>query len=349
VSEACPHDRPARLRPAALAVGLSVLFAMTTSGQAPPPTPTPTVERLASGLDQLIASNATFEKLTEGYAWVEGPVWSRKGGFLLFSDIPNNVIQQWTPGGAVQVFLKPSGYDGTAPFTGREPGSNGLTFDHQGRLVMCQHGNRRIARRETDGSITALADQYQGKRLNSPNDLVYHSSGALYFTDPPYGLPKQWDDPQKELPFQGVYRLATDGTLTLLTKELYAPNGLAFSPDEKTLYVAQSNPDNAIWMAYPVQPDGTIGAGRVFANVTAQVKAKEPGLPDGMKVDTAGNLWATGPGGVYVFAPDGAHLGTIRTGVPTANLAWGGDGSMLYITANTAVWRVQTKTTGKMP
>jgi gluconolactonase len=318
------------------------------SPMAPPSTP-PTIERKSPALDALIAPDATFEKLGDGYKWVEGPVWSRKGGFLLFSDIPNNVIEQWKPGASIREFLRPSGYNGAAPFTGREPGSNGLTFDKEGRLVMCQHGNRRIARMEADGTITSLVDAFEGKRLNSPNDLVYHSSGALYFTDPPYGLPGNWNDPHKELAFQGVYRLAPGGALTLLTKELNAPNGLAFSPDEKTLYVAQSDPTKAIWMAYPVQADGTIGAGRVFFDVTDAAKAKLPGLPDGMKIDTAGNLWATGPGGIFVFTPTGEQLGTIRTAVPTANLAWGDDGSTLYITSNTAVWRVKTKAKGTMP
>jgi gluconolactonase len=178
---------------------------------------------------------------------------------------------------------------------------------------------------------------------------VYHSSGALYFTDPPYGLPNRWDDKEKELPFQGVYRLGADGTLMLLTKELNAPNGLAFSPDEKTLYVAQSDPEKAIWMAYPVNADGSIGAGRVFADVTADAKAKLPGLPDGMKIDVAGNLWATAPGGIHIYTPSGELLGTIKTTVPTANLAWGDDGSTLYLTSNTAVWRVKTKAKGKIP
>ena len=326
------------------------LLRVPMTAQAPTPAPAPTIEKKAAGLDALIATDAAFEKLGDGYAWTEGPVWNQKGGYLLFSDIPNNVIRQWKPGQAIADYLKPSGYNGTAPFTGPEPGSNGLTFDAQGRLVMCQHGNRRIARQEADGKITAVVDKYQGKRLNSPNDLVYHSSGALYFTDPPYGLPKRWDDPEKELKFQGVYRLGTDGTLTLLTDELNAPNGLAFSPDEKTLYVAQSDPEKSIWMAYPVKADGTIGPGRVFYDLTAAAKAKEPGLPDGMKVDTAGNVWATGPGGVYIFTPSAQMLGIIRTGVPTANLAWGDDGSTLYITANKAVCRrSRTKTKGKMP
>lgn len=309
----------------------------------------PKIVRLAAGLDALLAADAAFEKLTDGHKWIEGPVWSRRGGFLLFSDIPNNVVLKWTPDGSVTEFLKPSGYNGEAPFTGPEPGSNGLTFDAEGRLVLCQHGNRRVARREADGTITTLADRYEGKRLNSPNDLTFHSSGALYFTDPPYGLPKRWDDPEKELPFQGVYRLAPDGTLTLLTKELNAPNGIAFSPDEKTLYVAQSDPNRPIWMAYPVKADGTIEPGRVLHDTSAALKEKKPGLPDGLKVDERGNLWATGPGGVWILAPDGTHLGTIDTGVPTSNVAWGDDGSTLYITANKAVWRVKTKVKGRIP
>ena len=310
--------------------------------------PTPTIVKLSQALDALIAENATFEKLGEGFKWTEGPVWDKRGGYLLFSDIPNNAINKWAPGQTIATFLRPSGYHGTAPFTGPEPGTNGLTFDSQGRLVACQHGDRQVARYE-NGTWTPLADKYDGKRLNSPNDLVFHSSGALYFTDPPYGLPKRWDDPAKELPFQGIYRRATDGTVTLLNKELNAPNGLAFSPDEKTLYVAQSDPEKAIWMAYPVNADGTLGTGKVLKDVTADFKAKKPGLPDGLKVDTRGNLWATGPGGVFVIAPDGTHLGTLSTGVPTANVAWGDDGSTLYITANTAVFRVKTKTTGKLP
>jgi gluconolactonase len=310
--------------------------------------PTPTIVKKSPALDALIAADAVFEKLGEGFRWTEGPVWSRKGGFLLFSDIPNNVINKWEPGKGMSQFLKPSGYSGSAPFTGPEPGTNGLTFDAQGRLVACQHGDRRVARWE-NGAWTALADRYEGKRLNSPNDLVFHSSGALYFTDPPYGLPGRWQDKEKELPFQGVYRRGADGTLTLLTNELNAPNGLAFSPDEQTLYVAQSDPEKAIWMAYPVKADGTLGAGKVLVDATTEFKAKKPGLPDGLKIDVKGNLWATGPGGVWVIAPDGTHLGTLSTGVPTANVAWGDDGSTLYITANTAVFRVKTRTSGRLP
>ena len=225
--------------------------------------PTPTIVKKSPALDALIAPDAVFEKLGEGFEWTEGPVWNTKGGFLLFSDIPNNAINKWEPGKGISEFLKPSGYHGATPFTGPEPGTNGLTFDAQGRLVACQHGDRQVARWE-NGAWTPLAAKYEGKRLNSPNDLVFHSSGALYFTDPPYGLPKRWDDPAKELPYQGVYRRATDGTVTLLTKELNAPNGLAFSPDEKTLYVAQSDPDEG-------HLDEVPGQGRRHASVPGTV------------------------------------------------------------------------------
>ena len=309
--------------------------------------PTPTIVKKSPALDALIAADATSRNLAkasmDGRAGVE-----QEGRLPALLGHPEQRHPQVGAGKGRREFLKPSGYHGTAPFTGPEPGTNGLTFDAQGRLVACQHGDRQVARWE-NGSGRRWPTSYEGKRLNSPNDLVFHSSGALYFTDPPYGLPKRWDDPAKELPYQGVYRRAADGTLTLLTKELNAPNGLAFSPDEKTLYVAQSDPEKAIWMAYPVKADGTLGEGTVLADSTADVKAKKPGLPDGLKVDTKGNLWATGPGGVWIIAPDGTHLGTIATGVPTANVAWGDDGSTLYITANTAVWRVKTKTKGKIP
>jgi len=240
--------------------------------------------------------------------------------------------------------MKPSGFTGVGAYSG-EPGSNGLTLDPQGRLVLCEHGDRRVARVETGGGKKTLVDGYQGKRFNSPNDLVFKSNGDLYFTDPPYGLPKQAEDPTRELDFCGVYRLTLDGKLTLLTRELTRPNGIAFSPDEKTLYVAQSDPKSAIIMAFPVQGDGTIGKGRILIDETATV-GKVPGLPDGLKVDRAGNLFATGPGGVHVLSPEGKPLGRIETGEATANCAWGDDGSTLYITADMYLCRVKTKTKG---
>jgi gluconolactonase len=221
-----------------------------------------------------------------------------------------------------------------------------LTLDKAGRLISCEHGDRRVSIMTNDGGKRTLVDNFEGKRLNSPNDLAIKSSGDIYFTDPPYGLPKGYDDPRRELDFCGVYRISTDGKLTLLTKELARPNGICFSPDEKTLYVAQSDPKKAIWMAFEVKDDGTLGAGRQFFDATAQVKAGKKGLPDGLKADAAGNLFATGPGGVYVFAADGSHLGTIDTGEATANCGWGDDGATLYIMADMYLARIKTTTKG---
>ncbi len=304
------------------------------------------IERLDPALDALLEPNAVIELLAEKkFEWSEGPIWDAPHKRLLFSDIPRNMIWEWSESGGLKKFLQPSGYTGSVPFTGREPGSNGLTFSKAGELVMCQHGDRRIAKLSGDKFVT-LADKYQGKRLNSPNDLVFKSNGDLYFTDPPYGLPKGADDPAKELDFQGVYRLNARGELTLLTRELSRPNGLAFSPDEQTLYVANSDPDKAIVMAYPVKSDGTLGAGKVFFDATQAAKEKKPGLPDGMKVSRDGTLWATAPGGILVYSPAGKHLGTLATGVPTANLTFGDDGSTLYITADKNLVRVRTKVRG---
>lgn len=303
------------------------------------------IVRLDPRLDRLVPPGAALEKLAGGFAWVEGPVWNRRGRYLLFSDIPSNSIFKWQEGPGVTLFLKPSGYTGVAPFQGREPGSNGLALDPAGRLVFCAHGDRRIVRLEEDGRRTTLADRYQGKRLNSPNDLVFTARGDLYFTDPPFGLPQAFDDPGKELAFSGVYRVSPQGELTLLIPDLRAPNGIAFSSDEKTLYVSNADPRRAVWMAYAVRGDGTLAHGRVFFDATAWTRTRK-GLPDGMKVDREGNLFAAGPGGVHVFAPDGTHLGTIETGVATANVAWGNNGSTLYVTADTAIYRLALTTRG---
>lgn len=304
-----------------------------------------TLESQDPRFDALIAPDTKIEKIADDLMWSEGPLWDASNERLLFSDIPRNRVMQWHADKGVEVFLEKSGYTGAAPFTGREPGSNGLTFDLQGRLVLCQHGDRQVGRREADGTVVALADRYDGKRLNSPNDLVFDRDGNLWFTDPPYGLPGTFKDTTKELDFQGVYRVTPDGKITLVTKELEAPNGLAFSPDYRTLYVANSQPHKAIWMAYPVNADGTLGQGRVFADVTSLFKQGD-GVPDGLKVDVKGNLFATGPGGVLVYAPDGTLLGRILTGVPTANVAFGEDGKTLFVTANRRVLRLRTQTQG---
>ncbi len=304
------------------------------------------IERLDPRFDALVAPGSALEKVADGIEWAEGPLWDPRDGALLFSDVPRNGVFRWKAGGGISQVIRESGYSGKTPFTGREPGSNGLVFDRDGRLVLCQHGDRRIVRREPDGQITVLADRYQGKRLNSPNDLVYRSNGDLYFTDPPFGLPGRFDDPAKELPFQGVYRLTPNGELSAVITNLEAPNGIGFSHDEKTLYVSNAQRSQPIWMAYDVGPDGTLTGGRRFAEAAAWVKPDE-GVPDGLKVDRNGNVFAAGPGGIHVFAPDGTRLGRIETGVPTGNVVWGEDGSVLYVAANHWICRLQTRTSGR--
>ena len=303
-----------------------------------------TIERLDPAIDSLIPPGAVVEVLAEGFDWSEGPVWIEDGEYLLFSDVPQNRIYRWKEGTGHEVWLEPSGYTSDAPRDG-EPGSNGLLLDSEGRLVLAQHGDRRMARLDAplsapEPTFTTLADRYEGMRFSSPNDAAFHSSGALYFTDPPYGLPEGPGDPTQETPFNGVYRLGVDGEVTLLTDELTRPNGIAFSPDERTLYVANSDPVRAIWMAYDVLPSGEVANGRVFFDATHMV-SERPGLPDGLKVDRAGNLFATGPGGVLVFAPDGRHLGTILTTQATANCAFDRDGATLYMTADSYLLRIR--------
>ena len=303
------------------------------------------IVRLDPRFDKLVPLNVKVESIASGHKWVEGPLWNRREGYLLFSDIPDNAVFKWQEKKGVSLFLRPSGYTGKAPFEGPEPGSNGLAFDSQGRLMLAEHGDRRIARLEKDGRKTTLVNRFDGKRINSPNDLVFRSNGDLYFTDPPFGLPKSFVDPHREIPFQGVYRFSAAGKLTLLTKDLKAPNGIAFAPDEKRLYVSNADAANAVWTVYEVTPDGNIANGRVLFDATSLTKTQK-GAPDGMKIDRNGNLFAAGPGGVYVIAPDGTHLGTIQTGVPTGNVAWGEDGSSLFITSSHNVYRLKLTTKG---
>jgi gluconolactonase len=244
------------------AVGFGLAQIVTSAPSAP------RIVRLHARLDGLVPPEATLERIVDGLSWTEGPVWDRRRGELVFSDVPANAVHRWRPGAGASLLLKPSGYTGAAPFPGKEPGANGLAFDAAGRLVLCEHGDRRIARLEPDGRKTSLADRYQGRRLNSPNDLVFHPNGDLYFTDPPFGLPATFADPGKELPFSGVFRLSASGQLALLTDELRAPNGIALSPSQSTLYVSNAERTRAVWMAYPLRPDGTLGPGRVLFDAT---------------------------------------------------------------------------------
>ena len=299
--------------------------------------------RVDPRFDALVPPGATIEKLAEGYVFTEGPVWIRGESRLLFSDVRANAIHQWTEADGASPFIDPV-FEGDREGL-RSISSNGLTLDAEGRLVICEHGNRRISRVEADGSRTVLVDSFEGNRLNSPNDAVYGADGSLYFTDPPYGLEGLEESPLRELDFNGVYRLRPDGALELLVRDQTRPNGIALSPDESTLYVANSDANQKVWMAYDLDEDGASN-GRVFFDVNDQTA---PGAADGLKVDLAGNLFATGPGGVWVLGWDGAHLGTIMPGEVVANVAWGGDGQTLYMTASTGVYRIRLATGGTVP
>ncbi len=281
-----------------------------------------------NSLQAILDDNAQVEKVASGFKFTEGPIW-HPDGFLLFSDIPANTIYKWMPNKKPEVFRRPSG------------NANGNTLDREGRLISAEHGNRRVSRREKDGRVVTLASQYQGKRLNSPNDLVVKSDGSIYFTDPPYGIKSE----QEELGFYGVYRLAPNGTLTLLVKDFVRPNGIAFSPDEKKLYVDDSEKGHI--RVFDVKSDGTLENGRIFAELKDSSKN---GVPDGMKVDQKGNVYSTGPGGVWVFSPSGNLLGKIELPETSTNLAWGnGDYKTLYITAGNSLYRIRLKIRGVQP
>ena len=302
-----------------------------------------TILRVDPRVDALVPPDARIEKLAEGFTFIEGPVWIRSESRLLFSDVRGNEIYQWTEADGASTFIDPV-FEGDR--TGRRSiSSNGLTLDAEGRLIICEHGNRRISRLEADGTRSVVVEQFEGGQLNSPNDAVYSSDGSLYFTDPPYGLEGLEESPMRELDFNGVYRLNSDGELELLVRDQTRPNGIALSPDEQTLYVANSDAENMVWMAYDLDDEGASN-GRVFYDVNDQTAA---GAADGMKVDRAGNLFATGPGGVWIIAPDGTHLGTISTGEVTANVAWGDDGRTLYMTASTGLYRIRLSTEGVIP
>ena len=302
------------------------------------------VERLHDEINQLIPTDAVIEVLTEGFTWSEGPLWLEEQDMLIFSDVPENTVYRWKEGEGKSIYLKPSGYTQSKPREG-ETGSNGLLLSPDGQLVLCQHGDRRVALMqaplgEPESNFASIAQNWEGKRFNSPNDAAYHRNGDLYFTDPPYGLPGKVNDPTKEIDFQGVYKVNPQGEVMLLTDELSRPNGIAFSQDYQTLYVANSDPKKAIWMAYDVKDDGSLENGRVFFDATDKV-GKQKGLPDGLKVNADGYVFATGPGGVLLFDPSGKHLGTIKTGQATANCAFNTDGSYLYITADMYLMRIK--------
>ena len=296
------------------------------------------VVRNDPAMEAIVGPNPKVFKLAEGFTFTEGPVWVAQGAYLLFSDPNENRIYQYTNDGRLSVFRTPSGYDGADIAEYRQPGSNGLTLDRNGRLTINEHGNRRVTRLEEDGTLTVLADRYKGKRLNSPNDLVYRSDGALFFTDPAFGLPKVYDDPRKELDFQGVYALYK-GKVKLLVNDLKGPNGIAFSPDERYLYVGNWDEEKKVVMRYEVQPDASVKNGQVFFDMTS---APGEDAIDGVKVDQAGHVYVSGPGGLWVFSAEGKHLGTINTPRHPHNMAWGdADGQTLYLCARDGLYRMR--------
>lgn len=304
------------------------------------------INRLDPALDALISPGTKIEKLAGGFLFTEGPVWVRDGGYLLLSDPNNNLIYRWSQNDGVSIYRTHSGYTGMDIGEYGQPGSNGLTLDKEGRLTINEHGNRRVTRLEKNGQLTILANRYQGKRLNSPNDLVYRSDGALYFTDPPFGLPKFFDDPRKELPFSGVFCLI-GGELKLVSTDLTGPNGLAFSPDEKYLYVDDWDDKRKVIMRYAVHPDGSLSDGEIFLDATNE---RDENAWDGMKVDQNGNLYLSGPGGLWIISAEGKHLGTVVGPEHPHNLAWGDeDGKTLYLCAQTGLYRIRVNIPGVRP
>lgn len=339
-----------------LAIGIAVIWigSLTALGiEKSPENPlkpeiqvTDSILRLDPALDTLVPTDAVVEKVAGGFEFIEGPVWMPgTDERLFFSDIPANKLYSWSEKGGLETVLDPVmlEHDGT----GGMDGSNGLAIDADGLLVLCEHGDRRVARLEDDGSRTTLADRFDGKRLNSPNDIVFHSSGAAFFTDPPYGLKGGDKNPAKELPYNGIYRLDPNGIVTLLTTAQARPNGLAFSPDEGTLYVSNSGwPKDALLMKYPVSDELTLGDGTLFFDTGPLIGDDYSGTPDGLKLDQAGNIYTTGPDGILVIDPQGKHLGTILTDEVAANIGWGDDGRTLYITATTSLYRIKLSTDG---
>ena len=331
---------PYRCRSLRLAGALLALVAAAACGAPDQAVGAGVILRVDPRLDALVPADARIEKLADGFVFTEGPVWIRSQSRLLFSDVRANTIYQWTEAEGASTFIDPV-FEGDV--TGRRSiSSNGLTLDAEGRLIICEHGNRLISRLEADGTRTTLVDRYQGRRLNSPNDAVYSTDGWLYFTDPPYGLEGLEESPMRELDFNGIYRLAPDGELELLYADQTRPNGIALSPDERTLYVANSDANQKVWYAYAVGDDG-LSNPRVFYDVNDQTAT---GAADGMTVDLAGNIFATGPGGVWIFAPDGTHLGSIQPDEVPANVGWGDDGRTLYMTAQTGLYRIRLTTQG---
>ena len=328
-----------------LAILLFALIALSCSQQKKEISVSVSIERLDPLLDSVLSNEISIQVIGTGYEWSEGPLWVESEKMLLFTDVPTNTIYKWTAEKGAEVYLTPSGYTGTTPRSG-EPGANGLALDDEGNLILCQHGDRRIAMMNTPinqptADFTTLSDKYNGKRLNSPNDVVFNNYD-FYFTDPPYGLVKNMQDSSKEIPFQGVYRITAKGETLLLIDSISRPNGLAFSPDGKKLYVASSDPDKARWYQYDLNDSMQIVSGKILHDATEQAKT-EKGLPDGLKVDRKGNIFGTGPGGIWIFSPEGKTIGKIKLTEATSNCALSADEKSLFITNDMNVLKIQLR------
>ena len=305
-----------------------------------------TIEKTDKGLEAIINDDARVEIIADGFDWSEGPLWIPEQQMLLFSDIPQNTVYKWTSGKGLETYLKPSGHTGATP-RGGELGSNALLLNKEGKLVLCQHGDRRLAVMDTAldhpaSVFSAIADNYQGRKFNSPNDVAMRSNGDYFFTDPPYGMEQREKDPARELPFHGVFKVSVNGEVTLLTDTITRPNGIVFTPDEKTLIVANSDPQKAVWYMFDMGPNDVLTHPRILRDVTEEAKT-QTGLPDGMKIDRQGNIFATGPGGVWIFNKFGQLLGKIKGPVAMSNCALAEDDKVLYITADRYVLRVKMR------
>lgn len=334
--------------------GLSLFFLITihhvTLAQSTPYATIGQVVRIDPELNQLIPAGAKIEIIASGFGHLEGPVWVTDSTYLLVNDTQAQTTYKWSPQTGLSKFIEHNGYTGRLPYS-EEPGSNGMTIDRQGRLIICDHGDRRIAALPLrgKGGKRTLTDNVGGKRYSSPNDVVAHANGSLYFSDPPYGLPLKEKDPTRETTVNGVYRLAPNGTVTLVIQDMHLPNGLAFSPDGKTLYVTQSDSLKPLINAYPVLADGSLGKGKLFFDATTVPKLRYKEVPDGIKVDREGNYWVAGPGGLLILSPGGKLLGRIDTGEVISNCAWGDDGSTLYIASSQYLCRIKTIVKGILP
>ena len=311
-------------------------------------TPLGSIERLDPAFDAIVPPDWRIEKLAEGFRWSEGPVWIPSGNHLLFTDVPDNTLYRWSERDGLSVFLKPSGYEGKETGLFREPGANGLFPDSESAILLADHGNRMVARLDlATKRKTPLATRFDGKRFNSPNDVIRRRDGVIFFTDPPYGLEGLNESKLKELDFNGVYRLDLDGSVHVIDREMTFPNGLALTPDERTLYVANSDRKQPVWMAFSLNERGDALGKRTFADSSDLMGKDSPGVPDGMRVTPDGTVFATAPGGVLVMNPDGKRLGRIRTGTAIANCAFGDDGRTLYMTSHNFLARIRLKIDGK--